>query len=279
MKCIICQRNLDYFQSVSKVSIYQCKKCYLTFIDNKKISKLKLNKIYSVKNYSKNELLLSERFEKITSIIMKFKTKGRLLDIGAGLGLFAEVISKFNKYNIYLLEPKQKIKYFNKTNIYKIKLENFLKSKHKKYDIVSMFDVIEHFTDPKRNLINLKKIINKKSILVIQTPNYMSVMAKICRNWSWWMVEDHKFLFSPKSIKLILKITGYKIKYFSTYEDYIDFKKNLDGNFTNINNTLMRKTIKALYFALFIPIYFIFKNLLWKFEYGGLMFIIASKEK
>lgn len=31
------------------------------------------------------------------------------------------------------------------------------------------------------------KILNENGFLIIQTPNYQSLMAKICKNWSWWM--------------------------------------------------------------------------------------------
>ena len=112
-----------------------------------------------------------------------------------------------------------------------------------------MMDVLEHFRNPLSNLKKAKSLLKKDGILVIQTPNYKSLMARICRDWAWWMVENHKFFFSPKSIKLLLEKVGIKIEYFFTYEDFKDFKKNLDGNFSNIKNDLPRKIFKAIFFT------------------------------
>lgn len=279
MKCFICNKKSPYLKSINNVKIYNCLDCQVAIVDNKKVNKKNIKKKYKFKDYLKQELLLKNRFKKLSSIIFRYKNNGRLLDIGAGFGLFTSVIDKLGKYNIDIIEPEQEIKYFKKATIYKSKLENFLKYKHKKYDIVTMFDVIEHFADPMENLCKIKKLINNSSILVIQTPNYKSLMAIFCKNWSWWMVEDHKYLFSPKSINKILKITGYKIKYFMTYENFIDFKKNLDGNFTSIKGLLLRRLIKGLYYSFFIPFYIIFRGLFWELGYGGLIFLIAERER
>ncbi len=278
MKCIICKKNLDFYKSVNNEKVYQCINCHLAVIGNKKDNKNRLKKIYNQKNYSRKVPLLKSRYRKLAHIISRYKAKGKLLDIGAGLGLFASIIGKFSKYDIDLLEPEQETKYFSKGLIYRNNLEEFLKRKHKKYDVVTMFDVIEHFIDPKENLIKLRRIINQKSILVIQTPNYMSLMAGICKNWSWWMVEDHKFIFSSKSIKLLLDNTGYKIEYFSTYENLYDFKKNLDGNFTNIGNPLLKKILKVSFYLPFFSIYLLLRQIIWKLGYGGLIFLVAERK-
>jgi len=97
-------------------------------------------------------------------------------------------------------------------------------------------DVLEHFKDPVANLKKAKLLLKEDGILVIQTPNYKSLMARICKDWAWWMIEDHKFFFSPKSLKKILNKSEFETESFKTYEDWEDFKKNLDGNFMEIKS-------------------------------------------
>ena len=139
-------------------------------------------------------------------------------------------------------------------------------------------DVIEHLENPLVNLKKLKLLLAPGGILIIQTPNYKSLMARICKDWAWWMIEDHKFFFSPKSLQKILYKAGFKSEYFMTYEDWYDFKKNLDGNFTGIKNNPLKKLIKGLFFSLFFPFYFLFRKMIWRLGYGGLMFVIAKKD-
>lgn len=281
-KCFICKRFLKHYKRIDNVNIYECSNCQLSFINNRNISLkkrvAKLNKIYNYHSYLKENEKLSKRFNKLSEIIIQYKNKGKLLDIGSGHGLFDAIIDRLGKYDISLIEPFQKVELFNKGKIYKKTFSNFIKKNNCKYDLITMLDVLEHFNYPIYILKSLSDIGKTRSILVIQTPNYMSLMAKICGNWSWWMVEDHKYIFSPNSIKLLLKLAGYKIKYFVTYEDLNDFKKNLDGNFTDIRNNYCRKLIKALFFVVFMPIYFIFRYILWKLGYGGLIFLIAEKQ-
>ena len=63
-----------------------------------------------------------------------------------------------------------------------------------------------------------------------------------------------------------------------TYEGWYDFKKNLDGNFEDIINPVLRKFIKGLFFTFFFPVYFLMRKVLWRLNYGGLLIVIAKKD-
>jgi len=200
-----------------------------------------------------------------------------LLDIGAGFGHLSSILNKLGRFQINLVEPLVKPKYLLDKNItlHKTDYEHFLSKQ--KFDLVLMVDVIEHFQNPVRNLLRTKKILKKRGYLMIQTPNYKSLMAKICRNWSWWMPQDHKLLFSIRSIKNILETSGFQTVFLMTYEDFHDFKKNLDGNFVGIKNKLLKKLSKGVFLTLFIPIYFLFRQIIWRLGYGGLIFLVAKR--
>lgn len=200
-----------------------------------------------------------------------------MLDVGAGYGLLSSIL--YTKgYEVEIVEPEHSSYYLRgrKFKHYKTTIEEFLHNQKSKYDIIIMMDVIEHLKDPLKILKQLKSFLNKDSIIVIQTPNYKSLMANLCINWSWWMVSDHKFFFSPNSMRLFFKKAGYTVSGLETYEDIEDFKKNLDGNFASIRTSLVRKLIKGLFYSVFSPFYIFFRNILWRFHYGGLIFTIAS---
>lgn len=279
MKCIICKNNKSrVIKKINGIDIFECQSCSLGFIDQNQTKNLKAEKYYNFKEYKKEENRLRKRYDKLASVICNIKPNGRVLDVGGGFGLFSSILNKQGKYHITILEPVNDPFYTKNTKIKIVKknLEEFIFSEKNKFDIILMIDLIEHFKNPIRSLKLANNLLAKNGILVIQTPNYKSLMAKICKNWSWWMVEDHKFFFSPKSIQLLLKKLNYKIKYFKTYEDFYDFKKNLDGNFTDIKNGLLRKFIKGFFLTFFIPIYFLSRKFVWSIKGGGLIFLIVK---
>lgn len=245
------------------MQIYSCESCQVAFIDPQTPRK-KTSHIYSFVDYQKREMQFRKRFGTTVHFIRKFIKGNKILEVGAGFGLLSNMLST-EGFEVDALEPDVEPIYLKglKVRIFKDYLEDYVKKTKVKYDAVILYDVLEHVDFPKDTVKLFEKLLNSKGIVIIQTPNYQSLMAKIVRNWSWWMVEDHRYFFSKKSLKYLFSEKLWKELYFATYEDWIDFKKNLDGNFQNRIN-------KALFFGWFIPLYFVMKKLLWKLGYGGL---------
>jgi 2-polyprenyl-3-methyl-5-hydroxy-6-metoxy-1,4-benzoquinol methylase len=279
IKCLICNSNtnLNKFKTINKTQIYECTKCQIAIIP--KNTNLNIKKIYDFDKYDQQKKRYEKRFKNLINILTKYKKGGDVLDIGAGFGLLSSIIEKNNNFHPEAIEPFSKPRYLLNTKIYKMTLEKFFKVNKKKYDVIILMDIIEHFKNPKKILSALSKILNRNGIVVIQTPNYISLMSKIVKNWSWWMTEDHKLIFSMKSIKTILGQSNYKILHKHTYEDLFDMKKNFDGNFTDIKTPLIRRLIKMFIYTLFFPTYVVLRFVLWKLNYGGLIFIIAQKKQ
>lgn len=281
MKCHLCgSGELFLIKKIKNGRIFECPKCKIAITSGKNFDNRAIREIYNFEQYKLSEPRFRTRIERLVEIITRFKKKGNLLDIGAGFGLFSSILSEKGKFKVIAVEPVLPLKYLNSKKViyYKGKIEEFLKINKFKYDLILLIDVLEHFNSPYLNLKKLNTILNNGGYIVIQLPNYKSLMAKICNHWAWWMIEDHRFHFSPHSIRLLLKKTGYKIDFFTTYEDFYDFKKNLDGNFIWIKNSIVRKIMKLIFFTFFTPLYFIVRKIFWHFGYGGLIFLIASSE-
>lgn len=282
MKCIVCgsEKNKIY-KSISGINIFQCASCTLAFVNIKNFVPKDLSSQYEIADYKREELHIKDNFKKLIKRISVYKDKGKVLDIGSGFGLFALELSRRGKYDIEVLDPYLKPLYLKNSEyiLHKKTLERFLSDSKKKYDLIILIDVLEHFINPVKNLQRIKSIMNDDAILIIQTPNYDSLMQYFVKNWSWWMIDDHKYFFTPNSLKLLLSKSGFHIVSFDTYEPYIDFKKNLDGNFSEINNKLLRKLAKLAFFSIFIPVYFLTRKFYWKLNKGALIFVIAQIEK
>jgi len=283
-KCLLCKRELKFYQKVQEFSIDECFDCQLATTVLSSANKLQIStdSSYNLKDYLTIKDLQRNKFKKIISWLSQVIKKGKLLEVGAGFGLFASLISKNRQYQVEVVEPELNLFFLRNTKIKKhqASFESFLKkNKNRKFDAVIILDVLEHLNNPLKTLIDTKKILNENGHLFIQCPNYKSLMAKICRNWSWWMVEDHKYHFSPKSLKKLLEKSGYKTISVKTYEIFYDFRKNLDGNFIGVKSPLLRKPAKGIFLMIFIPVYLLIRKIIWRLGYGGLIFVTAEKVK
>lgn len=279
-KCFFCNnQTLQRYKKLKGATIYICRNCDVSIVKKRKNKVREV--LYNFETYDKNSERLKNNFQKLAEEIHKIKSSGSVLDIGGGFGLLSSLLLALGRYKLEVLEPEVKPYYLKdkKYTLYKKSIENFLKKKSaKKYDLILMFDVIEHIVSPLEVLKKLRNKLSKDGVIIIQTPNYKSLMQYMVTDWSWWMIEDHKFLFSARSFTYYMDKVGLRIEYLKTYERWYDFKKNLDGNFMQIKNKYVRKFYKVLFFSLFFPFYFIFREGIWRVGYGGLLFAVLENK-
>lgn len=281
--CIICgKRDFRLIKSVGAYKIFECKNCQLAYTDTSKVSykerQQQIDILYSLNEYKKELKKHSRKFIKILKIIKKFKRTGKLLDVGGGYGLFSKIAKENSKFHIEIIEPNLETYFINKNNIksHRIKLENFIQNTKRRYDVIVLLDVLEHFDNPDNIIEGIKKLLKDKGLMVVSLPNYKSIMSYLSKSWAWWMVEDHKYHFSPNSISLLMKKHKLKKKYLTTYNSVIDLKKNLDGNFVDLPFPV-NKLAKILIQFPFLLIYIIFRPVFWSFELGGLTIGVYKK--
>lgn len=285
-KCIICNTTkLNKVKVVNKDVILECTRCRLavtkdkTNSDNKAI--YKDSNLYVADDYNQESENQKNKFKYIYRVVSKFIPEGKILEVGAGFGLLASILSKDSRISMEVVEPNLPLIYLKsnkQVKQHKLTYQKFLKSSKYKYSGVLFIDVLEHFSNPDQVIKSTKNILNKHGVIVVNLPNYKSIMARQVKNWSWWMVEDHYYHFSPSSLSNIFIKNGFTIQYLTTYESFIDYKKNLDGNFSHLKNNYIRKALKLVYFSMFTPVYFLLRKLAWKMGYGGLILLVAKKK-
>lgn len=139
--------------------------------------KKKVTATYS-KKYSKQELTNKiKRANFIIDFLINSVRKKKFLDLGAGEGFLLRAAYEKNfkvlgvDYNDYAIKNLNKkiIKFFIKSNP-----DDFINKailKKEKFDIIALQNVLEHVPSPSSLVLNLKKILFKKSHLLIQVPN------------------------------------------------------------------------------------------------------------
>ena len=146
--------------------------------------------------------------------IKKYKKKGKLLDVGCATGLFMQesVNSGFDAYGIDVSAYAIKIaikRFGNKVRLSSIEDVNFKKSS---FDLVTLFDVVEHVENPRKVLLKIHNLLKEKGLLVINTGDTNSFFAKLQgKYWHFFIPPQHFFYFSQQNLKTLLSQSGFEV--------------------------------------------------------------------
>lgn len=185
-------------------------------------------KFYDVQNYNLYGYTdyVTERFVKqrhyvdIVKEIKRLLPKGndgdaRLLEIGCGLGFFLDVATDYNfkvtgiEFNEYALEVMNK-KYAFEVKSGELKKGMFAKNS---FDVVAMFDVIEHLRNAFQTLEVAHDILAPGGILVLTTMDSKSLVSRLLgkRLEDFRRTREHLLFFSRETISAILAHYGFEI--------------------------------------------------------------------
>lgn len=83
-----------------------------------------------------------------------------------------------------------------------------------KFDIITLFHVIEHLTDPKTFLETLKGYLKEDGIIIIETPNADEALIKRyhCKaymDFTYW--SEHVYLYTSGTLEALVTKAGYHI--------------------------------------------------------------------
>ena len=241
MLCKICGANnskVKYY--LKNFNVVKCCACSTVFLDfkNKVIDPLE---IYSRGYYQeRNEHYLKNiivdpihgpenpsiiDFREGLKLIESFKHPGRLLDVGCGMGIFL-TIAKEKGWEVSGVDISDYAARFARERFdlscFAGKLKD-LRFQDRYFDVITMWDVIEHFEDPLDELNEIKRILADDGIILFDTPNVESFMRLIA-HWIYRVTgglfkypvkklyhQFHLYYFSDKTLKMLLNKSGFEI--------------------------------------------------------------------
>lgn len=158
--------------------------------------------------------------DKVTSFLPK---NGKLLDVGANCGAFLKIASEAG-YQAQGIEPSRWCaEYANKNLGQNVKNGTVfdLDPSEKDFDIVTMFDVLEHLRDPIKELNAVNQRMKKGGVLIISTLDIDTIFPKLLgKKWPWLM-DMHIYYFNRGIIEQMLKRTGFKTLHSCNYTHII----------------------------------------------------------
>lgn len=215
-------------QSNNIYSLLQCNECGLVYLDRTNLN--------GERDFIKDAKLDCEKkdkekveywsfpnlFEKYESVFLKFfderlkrikankKNIETMLDIGSGYGFWMNycetrgiLTEGFDVSDEVVDYAKNKLR----LNVFKMDAMKF--EAGKKYDLIMMFDILEHMEDPNRFLSKYSKFLNEDGLLYIQVPNIIGF--HIPREHGYGLPE-HLWQFNFETLSKLLKNNGYNIE-------------------------------------------------------------------
>lgn len=227
MKCYLCQnQKIKYLFTKLSFEFFRCLGCGLIFLNPPQNLSSRLASYYeegyftgnpsfcAYADYLGDKPIILKNMHHYLSLISPFKKGGRLLDVGCATGIFLEAAQKAgfdpfgidpSSFAISHLPPKFKDK-VKKTTLSKAAFPE------KFFDVITMWDIIEHLSQPRQDLGRLFRFLKDDGLLVISTNDTDSFWAKLWgKRWHFFVPPQHLFFYSPKTLKLLLGQTGFRV--------------------------------------------------------------------
>ncbi len=199
--------------SLEKLPSYYESSEYISHTDSKKSLFDKVYQIVKKHTISKKTKLVKSLLEH-TNLN---NAKPKILDIGCGTGDFLVACDK-KGFEVFGVEPSVNAKNIAKQKIIKtdfnIKNSIFDLDTDIKYDVITMWHVLEHVPDLEKYILKLKSLLQPNGILIIAVPNYKSYDAKYYKEfWAAYDVPRHLWHFSKKSISLLFNKVAMQVEF------------------------------------------------------------------
>lgn len=232
--CRVCGSNRSAVKyTLEKWKFIKCKSCKLMVLDplpsiddiksvydenyfsNPKMTCKNVQEIYGYYDYIGERINKQYAYKNICQKIQLYMKERpvKLLDFGCGLGHFLDSAYDFG-YSIQGVEfNKYAINYIRKRYTYRIiPYEDFIKM-DEKFDVVTLFDVIEHLQDPFETLNRFSTLINNDGLIIISTMDSHSYISRLLglRLEDFRRIREHIYFFSRKNLTILLEKLGFEI--------------------------------------------------------------------
>ena len=186
----------------------------------------------------------------------------KVLDIGCGNGILAEIIKNNNKAEVWGIELMEEEAVEAKKKLDKVFIgpcEDFIKDLPDGYfDVIYFNDVLEHLVDPYSVLEKMKLKLSEKGIIISSIPNvrFYRTFSKVVFGKDWKyddfgiMDKTHLRFFTGKSIKRMYEELGFDIQ----IHEPINVSKSLKPIIFNLFVFFTQMDIRNLQYATVVSI-------------------------
>lgn len=146
-----------------------------------------------------------------------------LLDIGCYTGLFMK-LARDKGFNVLGIEPAHWAAKIGKeeygldilnASIYEVDID-------RAFDIITMWDTLEHVVDPIRALKICHNKLSPNGIIAISTIRCQGLFYSLCNRYWPWFMRMHLYYFNLNTLSRMLEKSGFRVIAVYPYTHYID---------------------------------------------------------
>ncbi len=209
------------------MDIYQCPHCGLGMTKDLGSQK---GGYYRDEAYIKAENLFQNIFLKRVNIISKLTKPGKVLEIGCSTGVILALLKK-RGWQVEGIEISTKAAEIAKKRGIQVLVRDFMQVKiDGKFDLVILNHTLEHLENPMEVIKKVKSLLYPGGLLYIDVPNFGGFSAKLMgKNWPLLLPQEHLWHFTEKSLEILLKKLGFKIKFSEKASGVWDYENPIGG--------------------------------------------------
>lgn len=156
-------------------------------------------------------------YGKGVSAITKFNKSGALMDVGCSSGMFLDIAKEKGWKTVGVeLNQAEAAEARKKHEVYVESIQSL--NLEKRFDVISMWDVLEHIKDGGATLRLLaKKYLRRGGLVFLQIPNVRALAVRMMQEKSKMFDGiEHVNLYGPKTIALLAKKSGFDVAHLET---------------------------------------------------------------
>lgn len=149
-------------------------------------------------------------------LVRRHAAKGaRLLDVGAGFGHFVKAASTHYHTMGTELAPAA-VDWASRNlgvELVQASVESLPNLLSGPYDVVTLWDVIEHLDDPRQALMAVAERLEPGGLVILSTPDFSSLAARLLgRRWYYLDPIQHVVLFGRPAMARLLSECGFRVE-------------------------------------------------------------------
>ncbi len=220
------------------ISIFQCNNCQTVHLGSYTSGfDAPLYDYYEKYKGSSKEILFNPftaySYRKLLNLLAHHTRGKDILDVGCGMGAFVDTCTSagWNPQGIDLSKPAVEIA--QSFGLPVKNLDFFCDSiRPKSFDVITMFEVIEHLPDPVSFLQRAEAVVKPGGLVYLTTPNFGSIDRRVLgKEWSA-IHREHLTYFTPSTLKTAVKASsGFLIERLETHNLSTHSIKSLTHSF------------------------------------------------
>jgi 2-polyprenyl-3-methyl-5-hydroxy-6-metoxy-1,4-benzoquinol methylase len=222
--CPICGTSTNLTALWNIPNILRCPTCGLAYIDRLPTLK-ELEAIYSAEyfqgrtayaDYEASKAGIQRHFEHRIAVLRQFKPSGELFEAGCAYGFFLELAQRYwSVRGVDISEPA--VQYARDALKLPVEQGDFESNPpaSNAYDIVVMWDTIEHLYDPVLAIRKSVEALLPGGIIGLTTADLDALLPRVQKSGWRMIIPAHLYYFSRQSITRLLNDHGLEVMHFS----------------------------------------------------------------